>query len=231
MWEQLDGILRQAASRVAEQVAAALPNVLAALVLLLATLVVAVAARLVLARVLRSLELDRHAERWGLTALGVTALTRPSLVVARAGQWAVLLLGGLLSLTALDAALPSRLAESVFAYVPHLLAALVIVITGTVVAQFLAHSVLIGAVNMQLPFARMLSLSVKWMVILVTVAMALDHLRIGRTILVLAFGIIFGGIVLATALAVGFGARDAVGRAIERQVRESAGDDDTLDHV
>jgi hypothetical protein len=91
--------------------------------------------------------------------------------------------------------------------------------------------VLIGAVNMQIQSARLLSLAAKWLVLLVAVAMALDHLRIGRTILVLAFAILFGGIVLAAALAVGLGARDVVSRALERQVREPPPRDDTVNHV
>jgi hypothetical protein len=60
--------------------------------------------------------------------------------------------------------------------------------------------------------------------------MALDHIGIGRTVLLLAFGILFGGVVLALALAVGLGARDAVGRALDRQLRTPA-DDDRLNHV
>ena len=79
--------------------------------------------------------------------------------------------------------------------------------------------------------ARLLSLAVKWLVRLVAVAMALDHLGIGRTVLLLAFGIIFGGIVLAAALAVGLGARDAVRDTIARQLRESPRRDDTVDHL
>ena len=61
--------------------------------------------------------------------------------------------------------------------------------------------------------------------------MALDHLAIGRTVLLLAFGILFGGIVFAAALAVGLGAKDAVGRALERQLREPARGEDKVDHV
>jgi hypothetical protein len=83
---------------------------------------------------------------------------------------------------------------------------------------------------MYIQFARFLSLAVKWLVLIVAAAMALDHVGIGRTILLLAFGIVFGGIVLATALAVGLGAKDVVTRALERQLREPA-HQDKLDHV
>jgi hypothetical protein len=78
--------------------------------------------------------------------------------------------------------------------------------------------------------ARLLSLTVKWLVLIVAAAMALDHIGIGRTILLLAFGILFGGVVLALALAVGLGARDIVSRGLERQLREP-GREDTVDHV
>ena len=118
-----------------------------------------------------------------------------------------------------------------FEYVPHLLAALMILVVGAVAARFLARSALIGAVNMQIRSARLLSLAVKWLVLLVAVAMALDHLGIGRTVLLLAFAILFGGIVFAAALAVGLGAKDAVGRALERQLREPPRGQDKVDHV
>ena len=68
-------------------------------------------------------------------------------------------------------------------------------------------------------------------VLLVAIAMALDHLGIGRSILPLAFGIVFGGVVLAAALAVGLGARDVVSRTLEQQLHESSRPNDKVDHV
>ena len=46
--------------------------------------------------------------------------------------------------------------------------------------------------------------------------MVLDHLQIGGTVVDLAFGILFGGIVLTLSLAIGLGSRDLVSRSIER---------------
>jgi hypothetical protein len=60
-------------------------------------------------------------------------------------------------------------------------------------------------------------MGVKWLVLVLTFAMALDHLGIGGKIVDLAFGILFGGIVLALALAVGLGSKDLVSRSLERQ--------------
>jgi hypothetical protein len=232
MWEQIDRIVRRASTEIADHVANFLPGVLVSLVLILAAFVIAVLARLLIVRALRGLEFDRRSEQWGLQALvGWRAATKPSEAAARVVYWTILVLGLLVSLTALNATIPSQLALSVFEYVPHLLAAIVILMVGAIAARFLARSVLIGAVNMQLQSARLISLAVKWLVLLVAVAMALDHLGIGRSILILAFGILFGGVVLTAALAVGLGAKDAVGRALERQLRQPPPGDDTVNHV
>src|SRR5207302_1693557 len=83
-------------------------------------------------------------------------------------------------------------------------------------ARFLERSVLIGAVNAKLQYARFLSLGIKWLVLVLTAAMVLDHLQIGGAVVELAFGILFGGIVLTLALAVGLGSRDIVSRSLER---------------
>jgi hypothetical protein len=232
MWEQIDRMLRQATTQISDHLANFLPGVLVSLVLLAGTLVAALACRVLLVRALRGLEFDRRVGRLGLpTLFGWPASTSLSQALARGVYWTVLILGLLVSLTALNATMPSRLALSVFEYLPHLLAAAMILAVGTVTARFLARSVLIGAVNMQIQSARLISVIVRWLVLLVAVAMALDHLRIGRSVLLLAFAILFGGIVLAAALAVGLGARDSVARAIDRQIRQAADGDDTVTHV
>ncbi len=46
------------------------------------------------------------------------------------------------------------------------------------------------SVNAQLQYARFLSLGIKWLVLVLSAAMALDHLNIGGTVVALAFGIL-----------------------------------------
>ena len=101
-------------------------------------------------------------------------------------------------------------------YLTHSVGAIVLLFVGNLIARFLARSVLIGAVNARLQYARFLSLGVKWLVLVLTGAMVLDHLGVGGTVVELAFGILFGGIVLTLALAIGLGSRDLVSRSLER---------------
>jgi len=51
--------------------------------------------------------------------------------------------------------------------------------------------------------------------------MVLAHLEVGGIIVELAFSILFGGIVLTLALAVGLGSRQLVSRSIETQIERA----------
>jgi hypothetical protein len=228
--EQFNRALSLAGARIVESVANFLPGVLVFLVLVFGALVIASVLRYALRRALTGLDFDRRASLLGMSLAEWTPSRSASTFVAAVAYWTVVTLGLLLGLTALDAALPSQFALSVLEYVPHLLAALAILFVGGIVAKFLARAVLIGAVNMGFQHARLVSLTVKWLVMIVAAAMALDHIGIGRTVLLLAFGILFGGAVLALALAVGLGAKDAVSRALDRQLRATP-HDDKLNHM
>jgi hypothetical protein len=63
--------------------------------------------------------------------------------------------------------------------------------------------------------------------------MALEQLGIGRETIVIAFAIIFGGIVLAFALAFGLGGRDAAKEYLEKKIKGDRGEDekDEISHL
>ncbi len=232
MWHEIQRIVDRAMTRIADNVANFLPGVVVLAVILALAVLIALVTRYVLLHMLRGLDFDRRASQFGVS-IGADWPTgvSPAVFIARAAYWTVLLLGLLIGLTALDATMPSQFAMSVFQFLPHLLAAIFILIVGGLLARFLARTVLIGAVNMQMQSARLLSMAVKWLLLIIAAAMALDHIGIGRSILLLAFGILFGGIVLAMALAIGLGAKDAVARTIERQMKAPENVNDRLDHV
>lgn len=178
MVEQFDRALRLANTRIIEAVGNFLPGALVFLVVLALALAIALVLRSTVRRGLNSLDFDRRAELLGMSLASWTPSHSASTLIASIVYWTVLMLGLLLGLTALDAALPSQFAVSVLEYVPHLLAAIAIVVGGGIVARYLARAILIGAVNMGMQHARLLSLTVKWLVLIVAAAMALDHVGI-----------------------------------------------------
>src|SRR5262245_61646065 len=151
MWAQVERIFRQATAQIGDYIANFLPGLLVSLTLVLVAFVIALVTRILLLRALRGIDFDRRAEQVRLSALlGWPAATSLSQTLARVVYWTILILGLLVALTALNATIPSQLAMSVFHYVPHLLAALMILVVGVIAARFLARSVLIGAVNLQI---------------------------------------------------------------------------------
>jgi len=232
MWAQVEDMLRRATLRTAENITEFVPGLVGLLVILVGALILALLVRALVLKALTSVHFDQRAEQWGFGPLAhLSTAGGPSAVVARIVMWLIIVAGLLAGFSALDAALPEAFARTMFAYLPEVLAAVLILVLGSVLARFLARSVLIEMVNLQMPAARLLAAGVKWLVIVLAWAMALDHLAIGRHILPLAFGILFGGIVLALALAVGLGSKDVVRGLLERGVRESSEPSDNLPHV
>jgi len=223
MWEQIGQALNQSMVRVLSQLASLLPGILALILALLVSAVVAGVLAAVLRRSLMSVEFDRRLPRWGFPTLAEWSPSKsPTLLVTRAIALIVMLIGFLVGVSAFDVALTSQLVMRLFEYLPNVLAAVVVLVAGTIIARFLARSVLIGAVNMNLQYAPLLSAGVKWLVMVLSVAMALEHLAIGGGIIRMAFAILFGGIVLALALAVGLGSKELVSRSLEREASRTA---------
>jgi hypothetical protein len=218
MRNQVDEVLRQTMARITAALANFLPGLLAFLMILVLTIIFAFIVRTIIRRSLHRIEFDHHIEQWGFSAVNDWSPARsPTQLMAQTSFVTILLMGVLIGVSALDSRLTSELIVELFNYLPHVVAAVLILIVGSVVSRFLARSVLIGAVNMQIQSARLLSVAVKWLVIVLTAAMALDHLRIGGTVVQISFAIMFGGIVLALALAVGLGSKDMVRQSWARQ--------------
>lgn len=83
---------------------------------------------------------------------------------------------------------------------PQAAGASLILLVGLVVAKFLAQSVLIAAVNRHLAASRLLSDATRIGVAMLSIAIALEQAQIGRITVLLAFGILFGGVTLAARL-------------------------------
>jgi len=223
IWHHMSDALHQSIYRVLTLLIAMLPGVLAFFVALTVFTLIGMAISALLRRVLTIAKFDDYLARTRGSA-DWTPATSPTAIVARGSFWAFILLGLIIGVSAFDAsyATAATLPISLLPYLTHIVGAIFLLIAGTLIARFLARSVLIGAVNAQLQYARFLSLGVKWLVLVLTAAMVLDHLEIGGVVVELSFGILFGGIVLTLSLAVGLGSRDLVSRSLESHVDRTA---------
>lgn len=222
IWRQMSDALHMSLYRVLSLLIAVLPGILAFFVALVVFALIGKAVSALLRWILTAGNFDARVARAGAGA-DWTPSSSPTTLAARFVFWAFVLLGLVIGVSAFEAsyAVGGVLTFSFLPYVTRLVGAAVLLIAGTLIARFLSRSVLIGAVNAQLQYARFLALGVKWLVLVLTAAMVLEHLEIGGNIVVLAFGILFGGIVLTLALAVGLGSRELVSRSLESRVERT----------
>jgi len=200
------------------QVLDVLPNVLAMLIIIGVGFLVARALAHVVERLLRVVRLDHLCDRLEINAAllrgGVKA--DPSRIVGQAVYWAVVAFSVIAGLGALNLQPINQFANSLLAYIPHVLVAGLILVSGYLLSNFIAQGVLIAGVNAGLPPARLFANMSRWGIQLFALAMAAEELGIAASVVLVGFGITFGGIVFASCLAFGLGAKDLAKDYLER---------------
>jgi hypothetical protein len=235
MWEFLSDVIRKTLAGFGDRLAAFGPNLLAMLVILLVGILAAGVLHFVLKRLLPRLGFDRFAQRLGLSlVLQKGGVRRPaSAALAAALAWALLAVFVLLAIGALNLQFAMDLVSRAFSYLPQVIIAAALLMLGALVSAFLRRSVLIAAVNAGLPSARLLAGGVHTALMVLFVAMALEHLGVGRQVILVSFTILFGGVVFALSLAFGLAGRDLARELLERLVRGPAPGDrsDAMRHL
>jgi hypothetical protein len=231
MWTEVQQALNQSTANLMTGLVRLVPGTIALAVSLLIAAGVGLLLSLIVKRALTGIEFDRRAAAWGWTDLGTSSAKGPTAMAARLVWWLFVFLGFLVGVAAFDPTLTSQIALRLFGSAMNLIVALVLLIVGSLFARVLSRGVLITLVNMNVQQARLVSVGVKWLVLVFAAAMAFDHLSIGGHIVEIAFAILFGGIVLALALAVGLHSKDVADWLTTRPTDQERGSGPPIDHL
>lgn len=219
-------------TRLGQEFAHVLPGLFTVFTILIFGAIVAALARFLVYRLLKLFHFDRLAGRSGLASVieHTHVFRSPSDFVARVVQgflWLIIILAAL-------GTIQSPLADTLLArfvnFVPAFVAAVLILLLGNFISKFLARSALLAAVNAQWAGARLVAGGVRILVMVMAVAMALEELHIGRTVLLVSFAIVFAGFVIAASIAFGLGGRDIARRWMETKIQKTLPEDDQLFH-
>lgn len=229
-------ILIDSFSKFTGKVVTFLPNLLAMITILIIGFLLAWALKTLLWLFLKALQVDKRSERWGLAQIlskGGSVFS-PAHLLSRFCYWVVVLSTLILALNALEIEATQNFVAHFFNYLPHLFAAILILIVGYLMAIFLSQAALIAAVNAQIDSAKLLSQIVRWFLIILSLTMALYHLGIAEKVIVAAFSITFGGITLALAIAFGLGGKEWAKNFLEnlyKRKEKAKEDQDRISHV
>ena len=221
MAQMIANAVRQAGTNFVESLGVFLPRIVTTLAIIIVGWLIALLTRTFVRALLGWVRLNVAAERFGVAPLLRTADLPPAdALIAAIVFWLVwlgFLLSGIdvLGFTALEG-----LIVSFWAFVPRLVVAVMILVIGFVVANFAWRATLLAAINARVPSPRLLSGGVRWLILILTGAMALEQIAVARTVVLTAFAIAFGAFSLAVAIAFGIGGGGIAKRILEHQFPE-----------
>jgi hypothetical protein len=193
-----------------------IPQLIGAIVILIVGYIVAKILQAVIGRILQGIGFDGWMERAGIKRFFDRADTRqtPASILGKLIFWFVFIIAIVMATDALGIRQVSAVFSQLIAYIPNIIAAILILILASLLANFVAGLVR-GATGMDV-----LGTVAQVAIIVYAVFAALTQLGIAVQLTAPTFLIVLGAIALAAAIAFGFGAqgvaRDIVERAYNR---------------
>jgi hypothetical protein len=232
MTETISMAVQQAWSNFLDGIQAVLPRILAMVSIILVGWIVAFVVGFLTRRILGWVKFNRFADRTGTSALlKKTELPPADLLTARLVFWVVWIGFFMSGAEALGLTGMHELLLGFSTFLPRLGSALVILVVGLLLANFAWRATLLAAVNAQVRSARFLSGTVRFLVLLLTVAMALDQVAVARSVVVTAFAITFGAVMLGLGIALGVGGGPVANRILENLIKPDRQDSDGVSHL
>jgi hypothetical protein len=209
------------------------PRLVAATIIFFGGFLVAAIVRRIVQALLVWLRFDRLALRTGASQmLRVAEMPSAELLVGKVVFWIVWIGFIVSAVDALQFEPFKGLVQQFFRFVPRLLIALLVLALGFLVGNFIWRATLLASVNAGLPGARLLSGALRLLVIAVGVVMALEQLGLATAVVLTAFAIAFGSLMLGLAIAFGLGGRDVARQLLEQHLRPREGrDEDAAPHL
>jgi len=199
------------------RIMAYLPVLLGALIILIVGWIVAKIIRSIVNGVLKVVRFDALADKAGISEVlrkGDLKITARK-VLSDLVYWLIIIMVLVMVANALGLPKASDVLSNLFAYVPKVIAALLVLVVAMFLASFVSGIVRIAAGNANLPKPDLLAGISRWAIIIFAVTISLAQLGIAPLLVTTTFNIILGGIVLALALAFGLGGKDTAARYLE----------------
>jgi len=199
------------------RIMAYLPVLLGALIILIIGWIVAKAIRRLVDWLLKVTRFDTLADKAGISTIIKKGDLKISAreVVSGLVYWLVIIMVLVMVVNALGLPKASDVLTSLFAYVPKVIAALLVLVVAMFLASFVSGIVQTAAGNANMPRPEVFAGVSRWAIIIFAVTIALGELGIATLLVTATFNIILGGICLALALAFGLGGKDAAARYLD----------------
>lgn len=209
-------------SAFATKVGAFLPDLFAAVIILFLGWIGCNIAKRVAVRLLKICQFDSLADRSGINrALERGGIQQsPTEILGLLIFWFLFLIVIVATLDTLGLPGVTETMNTIFLYIPRVVAAIVMLILGLYLANFIETVTRTSCANTGLQQAGSIGRVTYYATVVFIIAGILEILEIATEIVVWAFILLFGSICLALAIAFGLGGRDVAARFLERWLEE-----------
>jgi small-conductance mechanosensitive channel len=189
-----------------------IPQIIGAIIILIVGYIIGKILQAIVGRVLQGIGFDRWMEHGGVKQFLDRAQTRqtPHSIIGKLVFWFVFIIAITMAADALGIPQVSAVLGQLLAYIPNIIAAILILILAALLANFLA-SIVRGATG-----SDILASVARYAIIVYAVFAALTQLGIAVELTAPTFLILLGAVALAVAIAFGIGGREVAGDIIEK---------------
>ena len=218
--------LEEVYGNLVHMIAEFLPRFLVMLIIIVIGLFVAFVLKYVLRALLGLTKLDRVSDDAGASrVLRMAHLPPMTELLSRSIFWVTWIGFILVGLSVLGVAGLQEQISRLFQFLPEVFVAILILFLGAVIANFLARTALLAAVNAGHPSPKILSWSIRFVIWILAISMTLEELGVAKQTVISAFSILFGAAMLGLAIAFGLGGQDLARKCLERYLGDTKKED------
>ncbi len=193
-----------------QQLAEFLPRLLGALLVLIIGWIIAKIFRALSVKLLKLIRFNVVTEKARVDKFLADGGVKKSTIeiIGSLFYWLIMLIVILTAFNSLGLSAASELFNQVFLFIPNIIVAVLVLILGLFLANFLSQAIVTYLKNIEIDNADSIGKLTNYAIIVFVISVALTQLNIGKELISNAFLIVFSALCLAMALAFGLGGRD-----------------------
>ena len=191
-----------------------LPQIIGALLLLIIGYIVAKVLMQVVRKLLKQVRFDRSLHTSPAGGVVSRFMESPTVFVSRIVFWLVFLGFVSMAIAALNVPALNAFMGAIYAYLPHVIAAVLIFLVASAVSA--AAVTLVTRVMGRTALSKMIATVIPSLTMSIAVFMILEELMIAEGIVMITYTALIGSVALGLALAFGLGGREVAARLLEQ---------------
>ena len=209
-----------------EEVANWAPKLIGALLIFIIGYIIAKVVASIVRRALQGVQLNQRLHTGHGSNIIQRAVPNPTNLISRLVFWVIFLGAVTLGLGSLGIPLLTDLIHGIYAYIPNVIAALLIFLVASAISAGIAG--LVTSVMGDTPTGKIVATGAPILVMGLAIFMILNQLKIAPEIVTITYAALIGSVALGSAIAFGLGGRDMAARLLDGAYKKTKENKETI---